>query len=73
MFMSCTILYRVRKLNPTVFKLAPTLLNIVFSVRSFAQLIVRVSVTAYTQYWPRTPSGMNSEEKVHHLRHARQQ
>ncbi len=55
----------MRKLNPTVFKLALTLLNIVFSVRSFAQLIVSVSVTAYTQYWRRTPpSGMNSEEKV---------
>ncbi len=54
----------MRKLNPTVFKLAPTLLYIVFSVRSFAQLIVSVSVTAYTQYWPRTPSSMNSEEKV---------
>ncbi len=54
----------MRKLNPTVFKLAPTLLNIVFSVRSFAQLIVSVSVTAYTHYWPPTPSGINSEEKV---------
>ncbi len=54
----------MRKLNPTVFKLAPTLLNTVFSVRSFAQLIVSVSVTVDTQYWPRTPSGMNSEEKV---------
>ncbi len=57
-------IYRVRKLNPTVFKLAPTLLNIVFSVCSFAQLIVSISVTDYTQYWPRTLSGMNSEEKV---------
>ncbi len=57
--------YRVRKQNPTVFKLAPTLLNIIFSVRSFAQLIISLSVTAYTQYWPRPPSGMNSEEKVH--------
>jgi hypothetical protein len=56
--------YRVRKLNPTVFKLAPTLLNTVFSVCSFAQLIVCVSVRAETQYWPRTPSGMNYEEKV---------
>ncbi len=54
----------MHKLNPTVFKLAPTLLNIVFSVRSFAQLIVSVSVTAYTQYWLRPPPGMNSEEKV---------
>jgi hypothetical protein len=56
--------YRVRKLNPTVFKLAPTLLNTVFSVCSFAQLIVCVSVRADTQYWPRTLSGMNYEEKV---------
>ncbi len=57
-------LYRVRKLNPTVFKLTPTLLNTVFSVCSFAQLIICVSVRAETQYWLRTPSGMNYEEKV---------
>ncbi len=56
--------YRVRKLNPTVLKLAPTLLNTVFSVCSFAQLIVSVPVTADTQYWPRTLSGMNWEEKL---------
>ena len=56
--------YRVRKLNPTVFKLAPTLFNTVFSVCSFAQLIVCVSVRADTQYWPHTQSGMNYEEKV---------